>query len=113
MNALVIALVITLAFIGFIFALHRLLQHKVRRQEMSPLFAIFIVWFAVLWLPLLLTFLWGAIAAYMLQTFTALQTASWDVGLAISLYLGMCLSYLSGVLAAILISWNFLSESRT
>lgn len=112
MNVLVIALFATLPFVGITFALYRVLQREVHQQKITPFFAILIVWFAVLCLPLLLTFFWAPIANYILRTFTALQTTSWDVGLAISLYLGMCLSYLCGILAASFISWKFLSHSQ-
>ena len=110
MNALVIALVTILPFAGITFALYRALQHEVNQQRIAPLLASFIVWFAVLCLPWLLTFLWALIAAYIFQSLFALQTAAWDVGLAISLYFGMCLSYPVGVLAASLITWRFFNQ---
>ncbi|WEE76073.1 hypothetical protein LZ683_18155 [Comamonas testosteroni] len=110
MNALVIALVTILLFAGITFSLYRTLQHEVNQQRIAPLLASFIVWVAVLCLPWLLTFLWALITAYIFRSFTVLQTAAWDVGLAISLYFGMCLSYPVGVLAAILITWRFFSQ---
>ena len=111
MNALAVALVVTLPFMGITFAMYRVLQRKVSQQEISPPLAALLVWLAVLCLPWLLTWLLAPIANYIFTTFPALQTPSWDVGLAISLYLGMCLSYLFGVLAAGIISWKFIGRS--
>ena len=111
MSVHAIALVVTLLFMSITFAMYRKLQRKVTEQKISSFRAALLVWLNVLCLPWLLTWIWVPIANHIFTTFPALQTPSWDVGVAISLYLGMCMSYLFGVLSASIISWKFIGRS--
>ena len=111
MNALVVACVVALPFVGITFAIYRVLKHRVDKNSFSPVLAALVLWLLVLCLPWLLTRFWVPITNYVFITFPALQTPSWDVGLAISIYLGMWLSYAFGGLFAGVISWRFLCGS--
>ena len=111
MDALTIALITTIPFLGIIFALYRVMRHEVKNQKMTPFFASLIVWIAALCLPWFLNFLWWPLGTHIFRTYPSLQTAAWDVGLAISLYIGMYLAYFFGVLTAIICSYRLYSLS--
>lgn len=111
MNASAIAFVATLPFVVTTLVICRVLQRKVTLKEMPPAYATLIIWLTALCLPWLLTWLWVPIANYIFTTFPSLQSPAWDVGLAFSLNLGMLVSYFFGVLAASIISWQFLGRA--
>ncbi|WP_145927187.1 hypothetical protein [Jeongeupia sp. USM3] len=111
MNAVAIAFAVTLPFLGIVFVTYRKLQRMVYLQKITPVLAVFVVWLAVLGLPWFSLWFWVPVANHIVVVFPALRTPSWDAGLAISLYLGMCMSYLFGALAAGAISWQFIRRS--
>ena len=108
MNALVVILVAALPFVVIAFALYHVLFERVMGKTLRPAFAVLLYWLAVAVVPWSLLWVQVPLANYIFGSFPSLQTAAWDVGLAINLSLGMILSYLSGVVAAVLATRQFL-----
>ncbi|MBS1130008.1 MAG: hypothetical protein H6R16_1010 [Proteobacteria bacterium] len=108
MNALVVILVAALPFALVAFVLYRVLFVRVMGKTLRPAFAVLLYWIAIAVVPWVLLWVQVPLANYIFGSIPSLQTAAWDVGLAINLSLGMILSYLTGVVAAVLATRQFL-----
>ena len=111
MLGICIALAVTLPFLGITFIVYRVAQRKLAQRKAGHLLVALILWVAVLCLPRLLIWLWVPFANHIFITFPSLQGPAWDVGLALSLYMGMSVSYFFGVLAASIVTWQLIARS--
>ena len=111
MQSICIALAVLIPFLGITFIVCRGIQSLVAQRKAKPILAALILWLEVLCLPWLLVWLWVPVANYIFITYPSLHSPAWDVGLAVSLYIGMCMSYLFGVLAACIVTWQLIFRS--
>ncbi len=107
MNAALVIAVALLPFALVAIALYRTLLACVIRLGLRPMVAVLLYWAAVAILPVGILWLQVPLANNIFTAFPALQTAAWDVGLAVSLTLAMLVSWLIGIVAAILAGQRF------
>lgn len=97
MNAIPIALASVIPFLALTYLLFRAFARGLASGRISLFSAIASFWVAIALLPVCIFALLVPTLNYVFRTFTSLQVAAWDVGLAISTSIGLILSWIVAV----------------
>ena len=101
MRAELILILMLLPFLSLLWLAYRWLKRVVLKGVVNPLPAIMTLWGMIVVLPWVMLLLYVPLANSLFMRSSVLQTPSWDVGLAISLWLGTVICYMVGAVAGI------------
>jgi hypothetical protein len=94
MNAVPIVLAAVIPLLALAYVLFRAISRGLAGGRISLFSAIALFWVGVALLPVCIFALLVPTLNYVFSTFTSLQIAAWDVGLAISTSIGLILSWI-------------------
>ena len=107
-----IALATVLTFIGLVSVLYNVLVSAVSRKALKPFIACIILWPSIALAPKLILWLAIPVGNFVYVTFPSLKVAAWDVGLALTLWIGMYVSYAIGVIVALGAPFTFFEKAH-
>lgn len=94
MNPVPIVLASVIPLLAFAYVLFRAIARSLSRGRISLFSAIALFWIGIAVLPVCIFAFLVLALNYVFGTFTSLQVAAWDVGLAISTSIGLILSWI-------------------
>ena len=94
MNAVPIVLAAVIPLLALAYLLFRAIARGLAGGRIGPFSAIALFWMCMAILPVCIFAFLVLTLNYVFSTFTSLQVAAWDVGLAISTSLGLILSWI-------------------
>ncbi len=92
--------------------LYQWLAARISRKALSFFSAVAIYWLVLAATPWVLMWFGFRIGGHIYQSFPAVREAAWDVGLALTVYIGMFLSYIVGAVSGCVAPWFLASRSR-
>ncbi|MCR4511010.1 hypothetical protein NUV66_17015 [Pseudomonas sp. 32.2.56] len=108
----VIPIAIAVIFLALIFLIFFIFYRKISKSLASLSPALTTLWLFILIFPWLMTWFYVPLINSIYINNPELKTAAWDVGAALAIYLGMCLSYILGIIAGCFATWRLIILSR-